>query len=44
MKKLKGSGNIYNEILKFAENNDGLGYRLSDDFGPGTCKESNKKF
>ncbi|MDA9678753.1 hypothetical protein N9T28_01240 [Candidatus Pelagibacter sp.] len=44
MRKLKGSGNIYNEILKFAENNDGLGYRLSDDFGPGTCKKSNKKF
>ena len=43
-----GCGESHNinddEILKFAENNDGLGYRLSDDFGPGTCKESNKKF
>ena len=44
MTELKGSGNMYNEILKFAEYNDGPGYRLRDDFGPGTCKKSNKKF
>jgi hypothetical protein len=44
MTELKGSGNMYNEMLKFAENNDGPGYRLRDDFGPGTCKKSNKKF
>lgn len=43
MSSLKGTQNIYLDMLKFADKNDRPGYRLFD-FGEGNCSKLNKKF
>ena len=43
IKELRGTENIYSDILKFAQKNKGEGYRVEEDFY-GNCSKSNKKF
>ena len=40
---LRGTQNIYFDMLEFADKNDRPGYRLFD-FGEGNCSKTNKKF
>lgn len=44
MTSLKGTKNIYSDILKFGRKNDGPGYRVNEDFRPGNCSKSKQKF
>ena len=44
LKKIKGSNNMYLELVNFARKNDGPGYRLNEDFGAGTCNKAKQQF